>query len=302
MLGFFRVGRLVRSVQPSIAIAGALVVAMCLHSYAEPNFPLGTYVYKGSVMNYRHEVCSADDNLTVQAVTSNGTVLASCRVTDPVVSSGVNFKLEVPVSSSSSSKSAAVGDELTCVVRSDGGQASVSTKPMPPVAAANAFTNLNIVSASSTVFPSGKEGGGSVLVSDDYLAGIQYLMEASGKTVYDPAADWDGDGISNYGEYLAGTNPFDASDRLRITKFSRGDDASLLKFEYAGGHLYAVDTSSTLTNPKWSVAPFRVESKTASEQKTVYMEGTDYEDIGEMTIYLVPASDSPSMFYTIRAE
>ncbi len=302
MLSFSGIERLTRTVRPSVFMAGALVVAMQLQSCAEPNFPLGTYVYKGSVLNYRHEVCSAADNLIVQAVTTNGDVLASCRVVDPVVSSGVNFKLEVPVASRSSSKSAAVGDELTCVVRSEEGQTSVSTKPMPPVAAANAITNLNIVSASSTSFPSGDGKGGMVLVADDYLAGIAPYMEACGKTTYEPSADWDGDGVSNYGEYLAGTNPFDESDRLRITAFSRDPDASLLSFEYAGGHLYAVDASATLTNLTWSTAPFRVESKTAAEQKAVYMEGTEYEDIGEMTIYLVPASDSPSMFYTIRAE
>ena len=265
------------------------------------NFPVGTYIYTGSVLDYRHEVMTADAGLTIQAVAANGTVLASSRVTDPVVSSGVNFVLEVPVSTEASAKSAAVGDALNCVVISESGITNISAQPMPPVAAANAITNLNVVSASATAFPCGDEGQ-SVLVSDDYLAGIAPFMQAYGKTVYEPLADWDGDGISNYAEYKAGTNPFDASDRLRITDFKVGADSHLLTFEYAGGHLYAVDSSPSLTNKTWKVAPFRADPAAKATQKEVWFPGDESEDVGTTTLYLAPAADSPSMFYTIRAE
>ena len=265
------------------------------------NFPVGTYVYAGSVLDFRHEVVRADAGLTIQAVATNGTVLASSRVTDPVPTSGVNFVLEVPVSTLASAKSAAIGDELNCVVISEGGVTNVSAKPMPPVAAANAITNLNVVSASATAFPCGDEGK-SVLVSDDYLAGLAPWMQAYGKSVYEPAADWDGDGASNYSEYKAGTNPFDAADRLRITDFKIGADSHLLTFEYAGGHLYAVDSSASLTNKTWKTEPFRADPAAKSAQKEVWYPGNEFEDIGTATLYLAPAADSPSMFYTIRAE
>ena len=264
------------------------------------NLPVGTYIYTGSVLDYRHEVMTADAGLTIQAVAANGTVLASSRVTDPVVSSGVNFVLEVPVSTEASAKSAAVGDALTCVVISEGGVTNVSPQPLPPVAAANAITNLNIVSASATAFP--YVDGRTVLVSDDYLAGLAPWMEAYGKSAYDATADWDGDGVSNYAEYKAGTNPFDPSDRLRITDFRLGQDSTLLCFEYAGGHLYALDSSKTLTNKTWKVESFRAGSPTAVPQKSVSAPGTEDEDVGVMTLYLAPASAEPSMFYTIRAE
>lgn len=282
-------------------IAGAFAVVAATAAVGASNFPLGTYVYTGSVMNYRHEVSTSADGFTVQAVASNGTVLASCRVTDPTVSSGRNFVLEVPVSSEASAKSAAVGDELNVVLLSQGGVTNVSPRPLPPVAAANAITNLNIVSASAQSFPDGK--GGTVLVADDYLDFLATYMEKAGYAAYDAAADWDGDGATNYEEYNAGTNPFDPSDRLRITAFSADrENPTLLTFEYAGGHLYALDSSPTLTNMTWAVAPFRVDSTAASQQRSVSVPGNEYEDIGVMTLYLAPAADAPSMFYAIRAE
>ena len=285
-----------------LGIAAMVAAVSLLQSRADLNFPLGTYVYRGSVMNYRHEVYSSGNGLTVEAVSTNGTVLASCRVTDPVASSGVNYVLEVPVSSQASAKSAAVGDELTCVVRSDGGQTSVSTQAMPPVAAANAITNMNLVGSSSTAFPYGPEGG-VVLVSDDYLAGLAPWMQAYGKDAYDPAADWDGDGASNYSEYLAGTNPFDPSDRLRILDYKVPVNApQLLTFEYAGGHLSAIDSSPSLTNKAWKATSFKTDPAAKSGQTTVWFGGSEDEDVGTATIYLAPAADSPSMFYTIRAE
>ena len=172
---------------------------------------------------------------------------------------------------------------------------------MPPVAAANAITNLTVVSTSATAFPYGDDGK-SVLVSDDYLADLAPWMQAYGKATYEPAADWDGDGISNYNEYKAGTNPFDASDRLRITDFKIGTDTTLLSFEYAGGHLYALDSSRTLTNKMWKAESFRAGSATAPVQKSFSVPGTEDADMGVMTLYLVPAATEPSMFYTIRAE
>jgi len=277
-----------------LCAAGAALAALGI------NFPVGTYVYSGSVLDYRHEVMTSDAGLTIQAVSTNGTVLASSRVIDPVTTHGANFRLEVPISTQASSKSAAIGDELNCVVLSDSGTTNVSLRPLPRVAAANAITNVNVVSAPSTAFTTAD--GVTVLVADDYLAGIAPWMSMFGKTVYEPSADWDGDGVSNYGEYKAGTNPFDASDRLRITEFKPGGETALLKFEYAGGHLYALDSRPSLTEGAWKGESFRVDSPSAAGQTTFFMPGNEYEDIGETTIYVVPAASEPSMFYTIRAE
>ena len=280
-----------------------LALALATAAAAGANFPLGTYVYTGSVMNYKNELCSSADRLTVQAVAQDGTILASGRVVDPAESSGVNYRLEVPVSSQASGKSAAIGDELNCVVLSGSGTTNVAAVPFPPVERANAIARVNLVSASAKAFTDGDDGE-TVLVSDEYLDEIAAMMKRKGKTEYDPFADWDGDGASNYAEYKSGTNPFDPSDRLRITEFERdaADDDHLIEFEYAGGHLYAVDASPTLTNRAWRVAPFKTGSSGGSVQTDVWFPGNEYEDVGTATLYVAPAADSPSMFYTIRVK
>ena len=104
-----------------------VIVGGAMFSSFGENFPLGTYIYTGSVINYKHEICTSADRLTIQAVTMNGVVLASSKVVDPAASSGVNFCLEVPVSTIASAKSAAIGDALNCVVISEGGVTNVST-------------------------------------------------------------------------------------------------------------------------------------------------------------------------------
>lgn len=278
-----------------MVVCGAVLSAM------GANFPLGTYVYSGSVVDYRHELMNADSGLTVQAVATNGTILATSRVGNPALSDGSNFRLEVPVSTESSAKSAAIGDVVRLAVLSDYGVTNISISTLPVVAAANAVTNVTLVNATFSEFAYGDK---TVQVSDDYLSGISYWMAHSGKSAYEASADWDGDGVSNYGEYLAGTNPFDASDRLYIRSFKPGPSANILKFEYAGGHLYALDSTRSLTNATWRAESFSVGSPDAVRQNRFSMPGSECDDdgIGEVEIYAAPTMSEPQMFYTIRPE
>ena len=78
-------------------VLAAAVLAAASLAHGAVNFPLGTYVYAGSVMDFRNTVQGAESGLTIYAVSTNGTVLSSCELVDPD-GSGCNFRLEVPVS------------------------------------------------------------------------------------------------------------------------------------------------------------------------------------------------------------
>ena len=260
------------------------------------NFPCGTYVYAGSVKNYRNEIMAADSDVKIQAVKTNGVVLATTTITAPTAS-GLNYRLEVPVSSESSDRSAALGEVLNCVIL--GRTRAVSCEPFPPVAEANAVRHVDLLYATATDLPYGTNG--TVRVSDEYLAGIGYLMRAYGHDRYDPAADWDGDGADNYSEYRAGTNPFDPSDRLRITAFGPASGQLALQFEYAGGHLYGLQAARTLDRPDWMARRFRADAPDAADRLKVVKDGPD-DDVGVMTLYVSPEPDANGGFYRIEVK
>lgn len=273
-----------------------LAVMAAAAAAAEPNIPLGTYVYAGTVVNYRNEAMTSADGVSVQAVATNGAVLAVASVVDPDTA-GVNFRLEVPVSTSASGKSAAIGDAPRCVVVSPRGTRGAATEAFPPIVSASAVTNCVVVWSDAASFTS-PDGAETVLVPEDYIEGISYLMAFSGKTAYDPFADWDGDGAVNYAEYVAGTNPFDASDFLRVTAFSASKDAAVVSFEYVGGHLYGLKAARSLSSPEWAAAKFAADERSA-RQSTLY--GGD-EDVGLATLYVTPVADEPGMFFKVEAK
>lgn len=64
-----------------------------------------------------------------------------------------------------------------------------------------------------------------------------------GHTGIDPFADPDGDGLNNFAEYRAGTNPLDALSGLRFTEIVSLQAGTRLKWNAAEDRLYALQPS-----------------------------------------------------------
>ena len=79
---------------------------------------------------------------------------------------------------------------------------------------------------------------------------IAWLLQNFGTTNVNANADADGDGMSNRQEYLAGTNPNDANDALRITTFQRGNFGQPAQIDLTWTskptRFYAVQSDTTL--------------------------------------------------------
>ena len=262
---------------------------------AAANFPLGTHLIKGTLKDWQNKVLTSSSAVTIQAVSTNGTVIASTKVADPTAE-GCNFLLQIPLSTTATDSTAAVGDTLNCVLIQDSGLSLAAT----PLTAGDA----NAVSSVSLEFinmNSYSKDGQTVKVPSEYVDTIATWMEAyeiAGE--YDPFADYDNDGASNYAEYRAGTNPFDPSDKLAILDYTAPQNAlHSISFEYVGGHVYGVATTTSLTSPAWTTQP--VKKSATDPERAQVVPSADEEDVGETTIYVVPAEGATSQFFKLEA-
>ena len=260
------------------------------------NFPVGTHLVKGTLKDWQNKVLDSSADVTIQAVSTNGSVIASTKVTNPS-SDGYNFLLQIPLSSKATDSTAAVGDRLNCVLIQESGL-SLAATPIP-VGDANAVSNICLELVNTKSYT---DGVNTVNIPVEYIDTIAAWMEAFGREgEYDPFADYDDDNVPNYAEYVAGTNPFDKTDYLRVTGYSASQSAPhAISFEYVGGHVYGVATTRSLTNPQWAAQPVK-KSATDSEHEQV-MPSADEEDVGETTIYVVPAEGATSQFFKLEAK
>ena len=278
----------------SLAMAVALAGAVPFAAVAA-NFPVGTHLIKGTLKDWQNKVLTSSAAVTIQAVSTNGSVIASTKVADPS-SDAYNFLLQIPLASKATDSTAVVGDTLNCVVVQESGL-SLAVDPLV-VGEANAVSTVCLAFVDTRSYS--KEGT-TISVAQEYIDAIGAWMEAYEiEGNYDPFADYDNDGASNYAEYRAGTDPFDPSDKLAITAYAAPQSAPhAISFEYVGGHVYGVATTLSLTNPKWATQPVK-KSATDAEQAQI-MPSAGEEDVGVATIYVVPAEGATSQFFKVEA-
>ena len=278
-----------------LCLAIATVAIFTAAGAAAANFPIGTHLVKGTLKDWKNKVLTSSAAVTVQAVATNGSVIASTKVTDPTAD-GSNFLLQIPLSSEATDSTAAVGNTLNCVIVQESG-ISLAVDPLV-VGDAKAVSSVSLAFVNEKSY---EKDGETVNVPQEYIDAIAAWMEAYEiEGEYDPFADYDGDGASNYAEYRAGTNPFDATDKLTISAYDT-QTASLhaLSFEYVGGHLYGVATTRSLKNPQWTPQPVR-KTETGADHEQV-IPSDDKDDVGMTTIYVVPAEGATSQFFKLEA-
>ena len=280
-------------------LAGLLLLPLAAMNAAAVNFPVGTHLIKGTLKDWQNKVLTSSAAVTIQAVATNGTVIASAKVADPTAD-GYNFLLQIPLSSTATDSTVAVGDTLNCVLVQESGL-SLAANPLV-VGEANAVSTVSLAYVNMKDYTSTDGTGTTASVPAEYVDTIAAWMEAYEiEGDYDPFADYDKDGASNYAEYRAGTNPFDATDKLAITAYSAPQNAPhAISFEYAGGHVYGVATTLSLTNPQWATQKVK-KTETDAEREQV-MPSADEDDVGVATIYVVPAEGAKSQFFKVEAK
>ena len=263
-------------------------------SAAQSVVPYGTHIVKGTFKGDYNTVLWENTTAKVRLQRADGTVISESSVL-AANGEGVNFILEVPVASQSTASACVVGEVLDAALIV--GKESIV---VPACLKVDTPLKVGMVSVNCTEVKSftNPKDGTLVKIPVVYLDEVQSYLEA-GQT-YDPWADYDHDGHSNYEEFLAGTIPFDETDYLKIMEFEKGVERLRLKFESVGGHVYAVSSKDALAHPEWMARKVR-KSADGEEIQQILGEGEDGAP-GVAEIFITPVADKPSEFFKLEAK
>jgi hypothetical protein len=108
----------------------------------------------------------------------------------------------------------------------------------------------NLIASNTIAVTSTAVGGG--LDSDaDGMPDAWETANGLNPNFNEAAMDYDGDGLSNLQEYLAGTNPFDSQNRLRLN-VAQATDGVHLSFTAVAGRSYTIQSQADLRDGAWN--------------------------------------------------
>jgi len=258
------------------------------------------FTIAGRLVDYsRASFSPGEATIRVRGVSADRTVtnLLVKAVTFASDVSAWNFAVSVPLASAPCEGFAVTGQELIFEVEDPWGD--TWTKLLSPETL-HAGNPGEIVTC-SLMLADDSDGDG---VSDYYVASLARKMRQCGYATYDKNADWDGDGVTNYGEYLAGTNPFSAADCLKVKKMEFETDAQgnrylVITFTTVSGRVYSVGGSEALgERDGWKQQQFSLDDPQMPAQ-TVYpvQIGGD-----EKKVYLPIDPTKSSGFFRLNVE
>lgn len=249
------------------------------------------FTFAGRITDYAHVAYDADAVVEVRLKALDGTLLAK-TTTRTSGGTSYNYALPVPIATEALKGYALVGDQVVFEFVDPNGRIYRGL-----VSAADAVIgNPGTVKTLDVVLATDSDHDG---VADEYLESIEYWMWLHGiEGPYDPNADYDGDGHSNYAEYVAGTNPCDPLDRFSVRQMAldQGIEGYIcLRIPITQGRSYSVLETPQLERPAWKPTEISQE-----DGPSVLHLNTGATEVGYRTIFV--KKDGPRHFYKVTVE
>lgn len=217
---------------------------------AIPQAPVITYGLVRDEFGSPLTQASAVELSLVKNAERDGTVYAKCKVGDSGIP-GMNYRLSLEIDSSGPSRSYAVVTGTPMFIKAARGGGVETLLPTATFATPAQGTEQRLdFSLGSDADADGMPDGWEEWVLD--AAGRD--SSAAGIAAFRPENDADGDGMTNFQEYLAGTDPFIATDLLKIESFEvlPGTLRAKIVFTTTVGRKYRVLMTESLETPDWT--------------------------------------------------
>jgi hypothetical protein len=259
-----------------------LLVCLATAVQAQNAVPLPSFTVYGVVKSWNGRAYSSNDNATVIA-RINGVEMDRCNAVSGIYPD-LNYRLHIPMASAPIPGRGEIGDPLAFDVYYDGQMHAVfGGDGSPVVGEPGGALECHLVVGSDSA------GDG---LPDEYKALLlPYYIEAGmGSSIADISAndDFDGDGYSNFQEFLAGTSPVDASDFLKIDEFRKAADGLMaLTFLSAPGRTYVVPRTDNLATGSWSAAELALSTNELPARPFFSSPRDAY-----VTLYLLPTTNT----------
>ena len=259
------------------------------------------YTFIGRVMDAKHDAFGSNRVAKIAAANADGDLLAQTK-TFSRADSRRNYALQIPMATSEVDGYAVQNAAIDVKVTDDVGKVWSGVVVDAAVGVPGGVREVDIVL--------GEDANGDG-IDDSRYEQLEAQWEdsdywRSGET-FDPNKDYDGDGISTIAEALAGTNPYDPQDVLRITAFTyaggsrsraTGTRPMALTFNAIGGRAYTVEEATSLTAKDWAPREFFIQDSDSPVNVLSFPSGSGRT---ASTVYLLPISPT-NAFFRVRAE